>query len=177
MSAIKLPCSFTNPQHMSRLTIIFPMMLSGQCSLIWQYQSFMRDEHFVHMLQQIIVSSNGIKVPFTKFTMFGLTIFNTQIINIIAFIVVNLFSIMYHELRWSWFCILTSNTANNDRFSWAWWFYDTFALVEKFDLVFDINEKSTLQYFVMNMLKGFGTITSMEGNFFIILALSKLSFQ
>lgn len=122
-------------------------MLSGQCSLIWQYQSFMRDEHFVHMLQQIIVSSNGIKVPFTKFTMFGLTIFNTQIIDIIAFIVMNLFPIMYHELRWSWFCILTSNTANNDRFSWAWWFYDTFALVEKFDLVFDINKKKYFTIF------------------------------
>ena len=91
------------------------------------------------------MSCYGIEITFTKFTMLWLTIFNGNFIDIIAFIIMNSFSIMNHELWWSWFGILASNTTDYYRFSWAWWFYDTFTLVVKLDFIFEINEK---KYFI-----------------------------
>lgn len=48
----------------------------------------------------------------------------------------NFFSIMYHELRCSWLCVLPGYTSYYDRLFWAWWFYDTFALIVKLDFIF-----------------------------------------
>lgn len=139
MCSIKLSRSFTNPQHVSRMTIIFAMMLPCQSCLIWQNQSFMRDKHVAHMLKKIIMCGDSVKVPITELAMLRLAVLQIKIINIVSLVIVNLFAIVYHELRSSRFGILACDSSDYYCLFRAGWLDDGFALVEKFHLILKIN--------------------------------------
>ena len=63
--AIKLPGSFPDPQHMSWLTIVFSMVLSGESSFVRQNQSFMGNVHVVHVFEKIIMCGYSVKISIT----------------------------------------------------------------------------------------------------------------
>lgn len=112
MSSIKLSRSFPNPQHMRRLAIVLPMMLSCQSSLIRQNQAFMRNKHFVHVLKKIIVCDCSVEVSITKFTVLRVAVLYINIIYVVSFVIVDLFAIVYHKFRSSGFCVLASDSSD-----------------------------------------------------------------
>ena len=136
MRPIHLSRSLTNPQHMSRLTIMFTILLFSKRSFIWQYQALMWHKHFAHMFEQVIMCRYRVEIPFAQFAMLRLSIFNTHIIYIVSLIIVDFLTIVHHKLSRSRFCILPCNPSYNHSFSWTWWLNYVLALVEKLHLVF-----------------------------------------
>ncbi len=112
MRAIHLAGSFTNPQHVRGLTVVLSVNFSGQRGLIRQDESFMGYEHLVHVFQQKIMRGHRVKVSFAQLAVLRLSIFDIHIIYVVAFVVVNLFSVMDCELCTAWFSVLPSNPTN-----------------------------------------------------------------
>ena len=58
----------------------------------------MGSENLAHMLKNVIMGRYCVEISITKLTMLRFSILNMQIVDIIAFIIMNFLSIMNHKL-------------------------------------------------------------------------------
>ena len=117
---------------------MFPMRFSGQRSLIWQNKSLMWHKHLAHMFKQVIMCGNWVEIPLTQLAMLRVPILYVHIIHIVPLVVVDLFTIVHHELWTTRFRILTRDPTNYHCLLWARRLYYVFALCEKFNLILKV---------------------------------------
>lgn len=87
------------------------------------------------MLKKIIVCDCSVEVSITKLTVLRVAVLHINIIYVVSFVIVDLFAIVHHEFRSSWFRVLTGDSSDYDCFFRARWLYDGFALIEELYLI------------------------------------------